>query len=282
MNTKQIVVVVVAVVLVGVLLVQPIKGLVDKTDATSTEASASEMGASPYTSQVISDMSKQSINAALAQQIADLEKEVGQAEEGEAKLELLQQLANKWDDIAKPIPQGYIYEEMAQQNPTVTYWLKAGDAYRKGYTNLQDTALASALTTKAIHAYESAIELDPSNLSAKTGLGASLVVGGGNPMTGISLLQEVVKEDPKNLEANRALGLFSLQSQQFDKAVERFITVVEQKPDAESYFYLATGYEKIGLRNEAISAYQKSKELAADPTLSQYIDRQIAELSKSN
>jgi cytochrome c-type biogenesis protein CcmH/NrfG len=147
---------------------------------------------------------------------------------------------------------------------------------------LQDTALASALTTKAIHAYESAIELDPSNLSAKTGLGASLVVGGGNPMTGISLLQEVVKEDPKNLEANRALGLFSLQSQQFDKAVERFITVVEQKPDAESYFYLATGYEKIGLRNEAISAYQKSKELAADPTLSQYIDRQIAELSKSN
>jgi tetratricopeptide (TPR) repeat protein len=277
MNTKQIVVVVVAVV-----LVQPIKGLVDKTDATSTEASASEMGASPYTSQVISDMSKQSINAALAQQITDLEKEVGQAEEGEAKLELLQQLANKWDDIAKPIPQGYIYEEMAQQNPTVTYWLKAGDAYRKGYTNLQDTALASALTTKAIHAYESAIELDPSNLSAKTGLGASLVVGGGNPMTGISLLQEVVKEDPKNLEANRALGLFSLQSQQFDKAVERFITVVEQKPDAESYFYLATGYEKIGLRNEAISAYQKSKELAADPTLSQYIDRQIAELSKSN
>jgi tetratricopeptide (TPR) repeat protein len=272
----------VAVVLVGVLLVQPIKGLVDKTDATSTEASASEMGASPYTSQVISDMSKQSINAALAQQITDLEKEVGQAEEGEAKLELLQQLANKWDDIAKPIPQGYIYEEMAQQNPTVTYWLKAGDAYRKGYTNLQDTALASALTTKAIHAYESAIELDPSNLSAKTGLGASLVVGGGNPMTGISLLQEVVKEDPKNLEANRALGLFSLQSQQFDKAVERFITVVEQKPDAESYFYLATGYEKIGLRNEAISAYQKSKELAADPTLSQYIDRQIAELSKSN
>jgi predicted RNA polymerase sigma factor len=40
--------------------------------------------------------------------------------------------------------------------------------------------------------------------------------------------------------------------------------------------------KKIGLRNEAISAYQKSKELAADPTLSQYIDRQIAELSKSN
>src|SRR5690606_39399945 len=67
----------------------------------------------------------------------------------------------------------------------------------------------------------------------------------------------------------------SLQSQQFDKAIDRFKKVVEQKPDAESYFYLATGYEKIGLATEAIAAYQKSKELAADPTLSQYIDRQI-------
>jgi len=43
---------------------------------------------------------------------------------------------------------------------------------------------------------------------------------------------------------------------------------------------LATGYEKIGQNNEAIAAYKKSKEMAADPTLSQYIDRQIEGLSK--
>lgn len=280
MNTKQIIVIVVVVSLIGVLLVQPIKGLVDKTENASTEASGEET--SMYNLQMISEMSKQSINPALVQEISDLETEIQRVEDGEAKVQLLQQLADKWDDIAKPIPQGFIYEEMAKQSPELAYWLKSGDAYRQGYSNLQDTALASALNQKAIHAYERVLELDPSSLSGKTGLGAALVVGGGNPMTGIAMLQEVVKEDPENLEANRALGLFSLQSQQFDKAIERFTTVVKQKPDAESYFYLATGYEKIGLRNEAIAAYQKSKELAADPTLSQYIDRQIAELSKSN
>ena len=60
----------------------------------------------------------------------------------------------------------------------------------------------------------------------------------------------------------------------------RFKTVFDQKPDAESYFYLATGYENIGMKKEAVAAFQKSKELAADPSLSQFIDRKIGELSK--
>src|SRR5690606_4241340 len=281
MNTKQIVVIAVVVVLIGVLLVQPIKGLVDKNEGATTEAAA-DGTSSKYTLAAVSEMSKQSINAAWAQEITDLERTIEQTESADEKLTLMLQLADKWDDVAKPIHQGFIYEEITTEKPTVEYRLKSVDAYRQGYTNLQDTALASDLTQRAIRAYERVIELDPSNLSGKTGLGAALVVGSGNPMTGIPLLQEVVREDPDNLEANRALGLFSLQSQQFDKAIERFTTVVEQKPDAESYFYLATGYEKIGLKNEAIAAYQKSKELAADPTLSQYIDRQITELSKSN
>ena len=169
---------------------------------------------------------------------------------------------------------------MATLSPQLGYWLKSGDAYRTGYTNLQDTAMAAALNQRAIHAYKQVLELDTANLAAKTGLGAAYVTGTANPMAGISLLLEVVKADPQNVEANKTLGLFSLQSQQFDKAIDRFKTVVEQKPDAESYFYLATGYEKIGLATEAIAAYQKSKEMAADPTLSQYIDRQIEALSK--
>ncbi|NGF55603.1 tetratricopeptide repeat protein [Parapusillimonas sp. SGNA-6] len=279
MKTKQILVVVLAVALMGVLLMQPIKGLVDKDKGASTETT--EEVSSPYNLQTVSEMSKQSINATIAQEITAIEKQIEQVE-GEGKVSLLQQLADKWDDVAKAIPQGFVYEEMARLSPTVGYWVKSGDAYREGYTNLQDTAMVSALNQRAIAAYEQALALDDKNLSAKTGLGSALVTGTNNPMQGIALLREVVEEDPKNVEANKALGLFSLQSQQFDKAIDRFKTVVEQKPDAESYFYLATGYEKIGLKNEAIAAYQKSKEMAADPTLSQYIDRQIEALSQSN
>ncbi|MFZ4862372.1 tetratricopeptide repeat protein [Sphingobacterium sp. Mn56C] len=277
-NTKQILVVGLVIVLMGALLAQPIKGLVDKNKG-ETSATAESSSSSKYNLESVSAMAKQGVNASLAQDISAIEAQVAKAE-GEAKVTLLQQLAAKWDDVAKPIPQGFIYEEMANISPKLEYWLKAGDAFRAGYTNLQDTAMASVLNTKAIETYEKAIALDGNSLAAKTGLGAALVTGSNNPMSGIALLREVVAADPKNVEANKTLGLFSLQSQQYDKAIDRFKTVVEVKPDAEAYFYLATGYEKIGQNNEAIAAYKKSKEMAADPTLSQYIDRQIEGLSK--
>ncbi|WP_229707308.1 tetratricopeptide repeat protein [Sphingobacterium alkalisoli] len=261
----------------GVLLARPIKGLVDGEKETTTASSNSTE--SMYNLKNVSDIAKQSINSSLAQDIAEIEDKVEEAT-GEEKISLLQELANKWDDVAKDAPQGFIYTEMAKIAPKFDYWLKAGDSYRAAYTNLQDTVMATALNQLAIQSYEKSLELDANSLSAKTGLGAALVTGSNNPMSGIALLQEVVKTEPKNIEANRTLGLFSLQSQQYDKAIERFKTVVEMQPDAESYFYLATGYEKIGLKTEAITAFQKSKEMAADPTLSQYIDRQIEALSK--
>ncbi|NGM73450.1 tetratricopeptide repeat protein [Sphingobacterium sp. SGL-16] len=277
LNTKQIVVVVIVVVMIGALLAQPIKGLVDKQEQNTT--AATDESSSMYTLKSVSELAKQGINAAIAEEISALEGQVEKAE-GEEKVSLLQSLASKWEDLAKPIPQGFIYKEMAEVKPKLDYWVKSGDAFREGYTNQQDTALASALNKLAIESYQKAVDLDANNLAAKTGLGASLVTGSNNPMAGIALLREVVQADPKNLDANKTLGLFSMQSGQFDRAIDRFKTVIEIKADAESYFYLATAYEKIGQKSEAIAAYTKSKELAADPTLSQYIDRQIEELSK--
>lgn len=277
LNTKQLVAIGLVVLLMGGLLVRPIKGLVteDKGSASSETTEAS----SAFTFKSVSEITKQSVSPSLAQEISTIEERISQVE-GEQKLPLLEELAQKWDDLAKYAPQGFIYEEMAKIAPKFEYWLKSGDAYRSAYTNLQDTAMATALNRYAIQSYEKANELDGSSLEAKTGLGAAMVTGTGNPMAGIALLREVVEKDPNNIQANRTLGLFSLQSRQFDKAIERFKTVVELSPDAESYFYLATGYENIGLKSEAIAAFQKSKQLAADPTLSQFIDRRIEELSK--
>jgi cytochrome c-type biogenesis protein CcmH/NrfG len=276
-NTKQIIVVGAVVALVAVLFAQPIKGLVDKEKQTA--AASDSKPSNEVNLENISSMTKQGLDASLVKEISDIEAQVAKAS-GEDKVKLLQQLANKWDDVAKPAPQAFVYEEMAKVSPKFEYWLKAGNAYRAAYTNLQDSTLAQALNQNAIHAYEAALKANSSSLDAKTGLGAAMVSGTNNPMAGIALLREVVAADPKNLEANKTLGLFSLQSRQFDKAIARFKTVIDQKPDAESYFYLATGYENIGMKKEAITAFQKSKELAADPSLSQFIDRKIAELSK--
>ena len=159
-------------------------------------------------------------------------------------------------------------------------WLVTGDRFTDAYQNTQDSLIQPALMQKAIAAYQKAVELDKNSLDARTGLGVAYVNGSGNPMQGIQLLLAVVKEDPKNIKANMNLGLFSMKSGQFDKAVGRFKTVVAQKPDPEAWFYLASSYENQGMVDDAIAAYLKSKELAADPSLGQFVDRKIKELKK--
>lgn len=274
---NQIIVVTIALVLMGVLLMQPIKGLVNDEDET-TESSSSSGTAVSFTSE--SQRAKQGLNPSIIQDITDLESALANAESEQERVTILEQLAETWDSVEKHSPVGFSYEELARITNSPEHWLKAGNGFRAAFNAVQDTSISNPLTAKSIHAYQQVLEQDSENLDAKAGLGAAYVGGSANPMAGITLLQEVIRENPKHLDANKSLGLFSMQSRQFDKAIDRFLTVVELSPDAESYFYLATSYENIGLKKEAVAAFEKSKQLAADPTLNQFIDRKIEELTK--
>jgi len=280
-KTKQIILIAFVVLLMGVLLAQPIKGLVkqDRGENASEQTAEQTTATEQVTMASVSAVAKNGLNADLVKQIEDLEDRVSQTE-GSAKIPVLESLARHWDDVAKPAPLGFAYEEIAKLKPSYENWLRAGDAFTAAYSASQDSLTAPAMVTHAQQAYQQALDLNPSGLDAKTGLGSAIVNGGGAPMQGIALLQEVVKADPKNLKANMSLGLFSMESRQFDKAIDRFKTVIDVQPSAEAWFYLATSYENIGLKTDAIKAFQKSKALAADPSLSQFIDRKVDELSK--
>ncbi|WP_134091504.1 tetratricopeptide repeat protein [Olivibacter sp. XZL3] len=278
-KTKQIIVIALVVVLMGVLMAQPIKGLVKRDNTEQEQEATTNTETEAVNLASVSTIAKQGLNANLTKEIAEVEAALSNSS-GEERLNLLKKLAGHWDDVAKPAPLGFTYEEIAKLEPSHDNWLKAGDAFTAAYENLQDTVLAPALTQHAQQAYQKALDLNPKSLDAKAGLGTAIVNIGGAPMQGIALLMEVVKEDPKNLKANTSLGMFSMRSRQFDKAVDRFKTVIEIQPSAEAWFYLATSYENIGLKAEAIKAFQQSKTIAADPSLSQFIDRKIDELNK--
>ena len=104
-------------------------------------------------------------------------------------------------------------------------------------------------------------------------------------MQGIGLLLDVVKHDPNNRNAVLNLGFVRHEIGQFDKAVDRFksLAAIEAKStteqnDVEPYFYLAESYKQLGMRKEAIDAYEKCKEMMPDPTFDQKIDDYIKEL----
>ena len=65
---------------------------------------------------------------------------------------------------------------------------------------------------------------------------------------------------------------------QVEKAVDRFKTIIAQKPGIEPYFYLAESYKQLGMKQEAIAAYEKCKTMMPDPTFDQKIDGYIKEL----
>jgi tetratricopeptide (TPR) repeat protein len=289
MNRKQITVVVAVVAISGYLYSLPVKGLIKPKTADSGHVSGPQ--SSPAIRQVtvdeVSTPAKTAIGAALAARINDLEGQLKNASGDADKLSLQKQLAKQWDDDNQPAPSAFYYQAVAGKENTFENWMAAGNHFNDAYKTTQDTAVQPAFVENAIGAYKNAVKLKPENLDAKTGLGIAYVnqtslgitdPDGGSPMQGIMLLLDVVKKDPNNRNANLNLGLFAMKSGQFEKAVARFKTVIAQKAEVEPYFYLAESYKQLGMKKEAIAAYQKCKEMIPDPIIGQKIDQYIKEL----
>ena len=279
MNRKQIVVIVAVVAVMGYLYSLPVKGLIKPKATTANSGVAGEdesvHQAANVTVATVSEAAKTAIGPGLSVKINNLEAELTKAEDKSA---LQKQLAASWDDVNQPAPAAFYYQEVARKDNKLDSWLKAGNRFNEAYKLTQDTSAQPVFTLNAVEAFQNALKLKPNSLEAKTGLGVAYVNGGATPMQGIGLLREVVAQEPDNINANLNLGLFSMKSGQFEKAVDRFNTVLKQKPDFETYFYLAESYKQLGRKNEAIAAYQKCKELMPDPVFGQRIDEYIKEL----
>jgi tetratricopeptide (TPR) repeat protein len=279
MIKKQIVVIVAIVAVMGYLYSLPVKGLIKPSQThDNAKAAPAERPASNVTVATVSEPAKTAIGAALAAKINDLESQLKNATSDADKLRLEKQLAQQWDDDNQPAPAAFYYLAAAHKDNALSNWLNAGNRFNEATKLTQDTALTPAYITNAVEAFQNVLKLKPESLEGKTGLGVAYVNGGASPMQGIALLLEVVKRDPDNASANLNLGLFSMKSGQYDKAVIRFKTLIAHKPEFEPYFYLAESYKQLGKKTEAIAAYQKCKELMPDPVFGQRIDQYIKEL----
>lgn len=275
---KQIVVIGLVVVLMGLLLSLKIKKLEKVDEGHSTGAEAPE--AAPALSlETVSTAAKQQIDAKFLKIITDLEAQLQQAG-GAEKLSLQKKLAQQWDDLAQSAPAAFYYEEVADNSNAFADRIKAADLYSSAYQGTKDSLSQPALVAKAFANYDKALSMQPDNVDAKLGKGIAMVNGAGAPMQGIALLLEVVKTDPKNVKANMNLGLFSIKSGQFDKAIDRFKTVLEVQQTPDVWFYLATCYENRGEKKSAIEAYEEAKKIAANKQFGDYIDQHVKELKK--
>jgi len=280
---KQLIMISAIVLIIGFLFTRDIKGLVKPNESTQGAAATpiEPEATTQLNLQEISNTGKNLLNASLAKEITALENAYNTSSE-EKKGERAKVLAQKWDDLEQAVPSALYLEIASGKEPSLSNWVLTGDRFLKAFDNTRDSVMQPILLSKANAAYTSAFALDSTNAAAKTGLGITIVNGMGMPMKGIAMLLEVVRDDPKNLKANMSLGTFAIKSGQFDKAIIRFKDIIAIKPSPDAYFYLGTAYESLGKNSDAIAAYTKSKELAANATLSGFIDKKIAELKEKN
>lgn len=277
-RSKQVIIIAAMLLLAGFLFTRDVKGLVEPKENKKQQMAASQTNTVSYSIDEASAIAKALISSNIAKEITVLESDYKNAS-GAEQLMQAKQLAQKWDDVEQPIPSALYLEVVANNEPVLSNWLAAGDRLLKGFESTQDSIVRPAMLQKANVAFTKAMALDSTNTDAKTGLGITIVNGMGAPMAGITMLREVVEKEPKNLKANMNLGLFAIKSGQFDKAIIRFNNIVSTiKATPEAYFYLASAYEMLGKNTEAIDAYLNSKKIAANPKLSEFIDKKVVEL----
>jgi len=116
---------------------------------------------------------------------------------------------------------------------------KAAEIYFTAYERSPSAEEGVKLADKSKQIITQILDKDQDNLFWKNRLAMTLVASE-NPMSGINMLREVIAADPTNRQGLMNLGLLSIQSGQFERAKERFETLVSLDPtDHESKLYLA-------------------------------------------
>ena len=213
--------------------------------------------------------------------LLSLEKQAEKVSDVETKLELYDSLIGlSIKNNVPPLVAEYT-EKKAMAVPTENNWMLSGDNYFKAFRLSKNSS--KSLAEGAIRSYEKVVEINPENLAAQTAIGVVYVEGaaqmGVMPMKGIGILKEVLNKDPKNVNALTNLGYFAIQSGQYEKAIERFETVLTIDPkNAEAYIYLTDVYLSQNNVDKGIETLNKYKSLVEDPLVKQQVDEYIQEI----
>ena len=177
---------------------------------------------------------------------ADIELNLIDLEESstdEQKVSAFKKLAGKWYSLGYPLISGHYAAKLAEIDNTEDAWGIAGTTNYLAMKSLEDADKRKYAQEQAISALEKAISLNPLNVDHKINK-ALCFVESEAPMQGIMMLRELSEEHPDNAAVQIQLGRLSIRTNQWEKALERFVRVLELEPDnKEVHCYLVDVYK---------------------------------------
>jgi tetratricopeptide (TPR) repeat protein len=157
------------------------------------------------------------------------------------------------------------------------YWTKAGDLYYTAFEFALSEEKAKEMGEKVREIYGMLLEKQPSLLDLKAKIGMTYIAEA--PMKGVTMIREVLAQDPNNQLARTQMAMLSMRSGQYDKAVEHLQTLLKQDPkNLEAQFYLGISYFEMGNKEEADRILHAVKDATNDPNILQTIDKYLSQL----
>jgi lipopolysaccharide biosynthesis regulator YciM len=248
-----------------------------------TSASMSE-GGMPPAQNAIKPASFDSIYAsALAQlpehakgEVDSVEKILGAIRDSARMAPVFTGLAQVWQEHKQLPVAAYYYAKAAKLENSEKNLNFAGQLFLGLLHETESASVQAWEAQQAVSCFKRSLELNPGNDTAKMALAASYIEGTGETMQGVQLLLGITREKPGNVPANLMLGRLSIQSGQFDKAVQRFETVLKTEPEnTEALYFLAEAYKGKGNKGKAIELLEKCKKIVNKPEFSRDIDQYI-------
>jgi tetratricopeptide (TPR) repeat protein len=210
-----------------------------------------------------------------------IEKLVGEmdvADDKEKFVIFADSIASFYEEGGKLDSAAYFYGLAAEKYPDLNTWEKAGNAYYEAFGYSMDEQKTQALASKTRAYLNKVLEKNPERLDLKTKV-AMTYVSSPNPMQGITMLRDILEEDPQNEAALFNMGILSMQSGQYKKAVERFELLVANNPEhIQGQFYLGVCYFESKQRNKARKQFEMLKNQTDDPQVLSGIENYLERL----
>lgn len=217
--------------------------------------------------------------------LLSIENQLKKAANAKDSLKSFQAMSKFWADSAQKLaPYLYFtYRAALLENSEKSLTFAAQQLVDNLLTPDAPPALQPWIAGNAKVLLEKALVINPKNDSAKINLGACYLFGNlsDNPMQGITKIKEVVDADSTNAYGQFILALGGKKSGQYDKAIERFLTVLKIQPNhIEAMIHLAECYELTDQKALAIEWYTKVSNSVNIPEAKEALSKRIKELKK--
>jgi len=273
------------VVFIGLLLLSVLYFLVPKSKKPATTVNSQLTANEEISAKSIVDGAKLNLNADQKIALLSIENQLVNSKTTTDSIKAYKKLIQYWADSANRLEPYlyYTYSAALLENTEKSLTFAAQLLVNNLTTPDAPPALQKWMAMNAKVLLEKALVINPINDTSKINLGACYLFGNisDNPMQGILKVKEVVDKNPKNTYGQLILALGGKKSGQYEKAIERFLIILELEPNnMEAMVNLAECYELTNQKNSAILWYTKLREKINIPAAKQAVTKRIQELKK--